>query len=170
MDIHISTSDGSPIYEQIARQIKGQILSGVLKPGDALVVNETRVLPARLYGVRENGGPAELLLLKQVGPKRWETLVKPGRRLKPGATVYFGGDKLIGHILDVTDDGGRIIEFECEGTMESGLDELGETPLPRISMKSWRTRSAIRRCTPASRVRPPRPPPGCTLPRSSSPR
>lgn len=101
-----------------------------LKPGDALVVNETRVLPARLYGVRENGGPAELLLLKQVGPKRWETLVKPGRRLKPGATVYFGGDKLIGHILDVTDDGGRIIEFECEGTMESVLDELGETPLP----------------------------------------
>ena len=101
-----------------------------LRPGDALVVNETRVIPARLLGERENGGPAEILLLKQVGPKLWETLVKPGRRLKVGAKVSFGGGKLTAEIKDNTDAGGRVVEFFCEGTLEAALDELGEMPLP----------------------------------------
>ena len=74
-----------------------------LKPGDALVINETRVIPARLLGERENGGPAEILLLKQVGPKLWETLVKPGRRLKVGAKVSFGGGRLTAEIMGDTD-------------------------------------------------------------------
>jgi len=101
-----------------------------LRPGDALVINETRVIPARLLGERENGGPAEILLLKQVGPKLWETLVKPGRRLKIGAKVSFGGGKLMAEIMDNTEAGGRVVKFTCEGTLEAALDELGEMPLP----------------------------------------
>ena len=66
-----------------------------LRPGDVLVVNDTRVIPARLIGERAGGGAAEVLLLKQLGPKKWETLVRPGRRLKPGAEVIFGGGKLV---------------------------------------------------------------------------
>ena len=101
-----------------------------LRPGDALVVNETRVIPARLLGERANGGPAEILLLKQVGPKRWETLVKPGRRLKPGAQVTFGNGRLVAEIVSDTDAGGRVVDFICEGALEAALDELGEMPLP----------------------------------------
>lgn len=101
-----------------------------LNPGDALVINETRVIPARLLGERENGGAAEILLLKQVGPKHWETLVKPGRRLKPGARVSFGGGRLVAEIVGDTDAGGRVVDFICEGTLEAALDELGEMPLP----------------------------------------
>lgn len=101
-----------------------------LRPGDALVVNETRVIPARLLGERENGGSAEILLLKQVGPKRWETLVKPGRRLKPGARVTFGNGRLTAEIAEETDAGGRTVDFICEGSLEAALDELGEMPLP----------------------------------------
>lgn len=101
-----------------------------LNPGDALVINETRVIPARLLGERENGGAAAILLLKQVGPKRWETLVKPGRRLKPGARVSFGGGRLVAEIVGDTDAGGRVVDFICEGTLEAALDELGEMPLP----------------------------------------
>ena len=101
-----------------------------LNPGDCLVVNETKVIPARLYGERPTGGAMEVLLLKQVGPKRWETLVRPGKKLKPGAEVIFGGGRLRGKVLETTDVGGRIVEFECKGTFEAALDELGEMPLP----------------------------------------
>ena len=101
-----------------------------LDPGDALVVNETRVLPARLRGERSGGGVCEVLLLRQLGPKSWETLVRPGKKLQPGAVVRFGGGRLTGHILAPTAAGGRIVDFVCEGTMEAALDELGEMPLP----------------------------------------
>ena len=101
-----------------------------LNPGDVLVVNETRVIPARLYGERPSGGACEVLLLKQVAPKKWETLVRPGKKLKPGAEVIFGGGMLRCKILETTDVGGRIVEFECEGTFEAALDALGEMPLP----------------------------------------
>ena len=101
-----------------------------LNPGDCLVINETKVIPARLYGERPTGGAVEVLLLKQVGPKRWETLVRPGKKMKPGAEVLFGGGRLTGRVLETTDVGGRIVEFECEGTFEAALDELGEMPLP----------------------------------------
>ncbi len=101
-----------------------------LRPGDALVINETRVIPARLIGERGGGGVCELLLLKQLGPKKWETLARPGRRLKPGAEVSFGGGKLKARILEETDAGGRIVEFICDGPFEAVLDELGEMPLP----------------------------------------
>ena len=101
-----------------------------LNPGDCLVINETKVIPARLYGERPTGGACEVLLLKQLGPKRWETLVRPGKKLKPGAEVVFGDGRLKCQVLESTDMGGRIVEFECEGSFEAALDALGEMPLP----------------------------------------
>lgn len=101
-----------------------------LRPGDCLVVNETKVIPARLYGERPTGGVCEVLLLKQLGPKKWETLVRPGRKLKPGAEVRFGDGRLTCRVLESTDAGGRIVEFACEGSFEAALDALGEMPLP----------------------------------------
>ena len=101
-----------------------------LNPGDVLVVNETRVIPARLIGEKPTGGACEILLLKQLAPKKWETLVRPGKKLKPGAQVIFGEGRLVATIVETTADGGRIVDFECEGTMEAALDELGEMPLP----------------------------------------
>ena len=101
-----------------------------LDPGDCLVINETKVIPARLYGERPTGGAVEVLLLKQLGPKRWETLVRPGRKLKPGAEVIFGDGRLKCRVLESTDVGGRVVEFECDGSFEAALDALGEMPLP----------------------------------------
>ena len=105
-----------------------------LNPGDVLVVNETKVIPARLYGVRAGGsaqgGACEVLLLKQLGPKRWETLVRPGKKLKPGAEVVFGDGRLKCTVREITEAGGRVVEFECEGSFEAALDALGEMPLP----------------------------------------
>ncbi|MGI6238713.1 MAG: tRNA preQ1(34) S-adenosylmethionine ribosyltransferase-isomerase QueA [Christensenellales bacterium] len=102
-----------------------------LNPGDALVINETRVIPARLIGVRvPSGGACEVFLLKQLAPKRWETLVRPGRRLRAGARVSFGEGRLTATIGETTAAGGRIVEFACEGAFEAALDELGEMPLP----------------------------------------
>lgn len=101
-----------------------------LNPGDVLVINETRVIPARIIGNRPTGGVCEVLLLKQLAPKRWEAIVRPGKRLRPGAEVIFGEGRLRARIAEVLDDGDRIVDFECEGTMEAALDELGEMPLP----------------------------------------
>ena len=101
-----------------------------LNPGDALVINETRVIPARLIGERPSGGACEILLLKQLAPKRWEALVRPGKKLRPGAEVIFGGGRLTARIAEIVEGGGRIVDFTCEGTMEAALDELGEMPLP----------------------------------------
>ncbi len=101
-----------------------------LNPGDCLVINETKVIPARLYGERPTGGACEVLLLKQLGPKRWETLVRPGRKLRPGAEVIFGDGRLKCTVAETTEDGGRIVDFECEGSFEAALDALGEMPLP----------------------------------------
>ena len=101
-----------------------------LNPGDALVINETRVIPARLIGERPSGGACEILLLKQLAPKKWEAIVRPGKKLRTGAQVIFGGGRLVATIAEVKEDGGRIVDFACEGTMEAALDELGEMPLP----------------------------------------
>ena len=101
-----------------------------LNPGDVLVVNETRVIPARLIGNRPTGGACEILLLKQLSPKKWEAIVRPGKRLRPGAEVIFGEGRLTAKIAEVLPDGGRIVDFFCEGSMEAALDELGEMPLP----------------------------------------
>jgi len=101
-----------------------------LKAGDALVVNRTRVMPARLAGEREGGGACEVLLLTQLSPTRWEAIVKPGRRLHTGARMSFGGGRLRADVVGELDEGGRVLEFLCEGTFEEALHDLGEMPLP----------------------------------------
>lgn len=121
------------VYNRAARTIEHKHFYDVidyLNPGDALVINETRVIPARLYGVRAGGGACELLLLKQLGPKRWESLVRPGAKLKVGKTVSIGEGRMTATIVGESEGGARIVEFECEGTFEAALDELGEMPLP----------------------------------------
>ncbi len=103
-----------------------------LREGDVLVVNETKVLPARLLGVKaDTGGAAEVLLLRERYTDAWECLVKPGRRLKPGAKIVFGDGMLTGLIVEQTDDGGRLIQFTPHGTTFLGaVHRLGSTPLP----------------------------------------
>ena len=102
-----------------------------LNPGDCLVVNETKVLPARLIGVKEGTGASiEVLLLKRVDDRVWETLVKPGKKARPGARISFGEGKLVGEVMDVVEEGNRLVRFEYEGIFEEVLDELGQMPLP----------------------------------------
>ena len=103
-----------------------------LRPGDALVINETRVIPARLLGVKEETGvPVEVLLLKRLNATDWEALVRPGRRLRPGTLCSFGGGLLRCEVLEnVEETGGRIVRFLYEGVFEELLDRLGEMPLP----------------------------------------
>lgn len=102
-----------------------------LHPGDCLVINDTRVIPARLLGSRENtGGAVEILLLKRKEKDIWETLVKPGKKCRTGARVVFGGGELAAQIVDVLPDGNRLVRFEYEGIFEEVLDRLGQMPLP----------------------------------------
>lgn len=102
-----------------------------IKPGDCLVLNDTRVLPARLYGQKENtGGKIEFLLLNRLSRDEWEVILKPGRKAKPGARFTFGGGKLTAEILRTVNDGNRIVRFFYDGLFEHVLDELGEMPLP----------------------------------------
>ena len=102
-----------------------------LNPGDCLVVNETKVLPARLIGVKEGTGASiEVLLLKRVDDRVWETLVKPGKKARPGTRISFGEGKLVGEVMDVVEEGNRLVRFEYEGIFEEVLDELGQMPLP----------------------------------------
>ena len=103
-----------------------------LNPGDALVINETKVIPARLLGVKEDTGvPVEVLLLRRQNATDWEALVRPGRRLRPGTFCSFGNGLLRCEMLDnVEDIGGRIVRFHCDGVFEEVLDKLGEMPLP----------------------------------------
>ena len=102
-----------------------------LNPGDCLVLNNTRVIPARLIGEKEGtGGKVEVLLLTRKGDRIWETLVKPGKKCRPGAMLTFGGGLLKAKVLEVVDDGNRLIQFEFDGIFEEILDKLGEMPLP----------------------------------------
>jgi len=102
-----------------------------LNPGDCLVINDTKVLPARLIGVKEDTGASiEVLLLKRHDDKVWETLVKPGKKARPGARISFGDGKLVGEVIDVVEEGNRLIRFEYDGIFEEVLDELGQMPLP----------------------------------------
>lgn len=102
-----------------------------LMPGDCLVLNNTRVLPARLYGHREgHEGKIEILLLKRRDQNIWETLVKPGKKVKPGVELTFGDGRLKGKVLDVIEEGNRLIQFQFDGIFEEVLDELGQMPLP----------------------------------------
>ncbi|AKN32482.1 S-adenosylmethionine tRNA ribosyltransferase [Clostridium carboxidivorans P7] len=102
-----------------------------LEPGDCLVLNDTRVLPARLIGSKENtGGKIEFLLLKRIDKDKWETLVKPGKRAQVGTRFVFGDGELKAEVVSVEEDGNRIVKFEYEGIFEEVLDKLGQMPLP----------------------------------------
>ncbi len=102
-----------------------------LKEGDCLVMNNTRVIPARLYGRKEgSGGKIEFLLLKRLELDKWEVILKPGKKARRGSRFEFGDGLLKAEILDVVEDGNRIVKFEYEGVWEELLDKLGEMPLP----------------------------------------
>ncbi|QAT39494.1 tRNA preQ1(34) S-adenosylmethionine ribosyltransferase-isomerase QueA [Clostridium sp. JN-9] len=102
-----------------------------LNPGDCLVLNDTRVIPARLIGEKQGtGGKMEFLLLKRVDKDCWQTLVKPGRRAQIGTKFTFGNGELNAEVTDLSDDGSRIVKFQYEGIFEEVLDKLGQMPLP----------------------------------------
>ncbi len=101
-----------------------------LQPGDCLVMNDSRVLPARLLGHRPTGGAVEVLLLRDLGNKQWECLCKPGRKMQIGSTVTFGDGELTATVVDVREDGNRVVQFQYEGIFLEVLERLGKMPLP----------------------------------------
>ena len=123
--MHLSMADGS-IEHRHFRDILDY-----LNEGDTLVINDTKVIPARLYGHKEETGAViEILLLKRRENDIWECLVKPGKKARPGAKITFGDGILEGEIIDVVDEGNRLIQFHYEGIFEEILDQLGQMPLP----------------------------------------
>lgn len=106
-------------------------ITDYLNPGDCLVLNDTKVIPARLIGVKEEtGAKIEVLLLKRGADDVWETLVKPGKKARPGARISFGDGLLVGEVMEVVEEGNRLIHFEYDGIFEEILDQLGQMPLP----------------------------------------
>lgn len=101
-----------------------------LRPGDCLVMNDSRVLPARLLGHRPTGGAVEVLLLRDLGNKRWECLCKPGRKMQVGNEVIFGNGELTATVVEVQETGNRVVEFRYEGIFLEVLERLGKMPLP----------------------------------------
>jgi len=122
------------VYDRADRSIRHlhfYDLPSFLRQGDALVLNETKVIPARLLGIKEDTHvPVEILLLKRVRQTDWEALVRPGRRLKPGTFCTFGGGELRAEILSTLDQGMRLVRFHYNGVFEELLDALGQMPLP----------------------------------------
>lgn len=106
-------------------------ITDYLRPGDLLVVNDSRVLPARLYGYKQDtGAHMELLLLEQKENLLWECLAKPGKKAKPGTKLIFGDGLLTGEVVEVKEDGNRMVRFTCDGNFYSVLDQIGQMPLP----------------------------------------
>ena len=106
-------------------------LCDYLKKGDLLVLNDSRVLPARLYGEKKDTGSfIEFLLLEQKGDKLWEIICRPGKKAKVGTEFSFGNGILTAKVIEVKDDGNRIVKFSCEGNFYAVLDEIGQMPLP----------------------------------------
>ncbi|PZF89699.1 tRNA preQ1(34) S-adenosylmethionine ribosyltransferase-isomerase QueA [Listeria ivanovii] len=128
------TSSRLMVLDKTSGEIKDQHFTdilGYLNEGDALVLNDTRVLPARLHGIKdETGAHIEVLLLKQKEGNAWETLVKPAKRIRQGATITFGDGALKAICLEELEHGGRILEFSYEGIFYEVLEQLGEMPLP----------------------------------------
>lgn len=123
--MHLDLATGA-VEHQVFKDVKKY-----LKKGDCLVINNTKVIPARLYGKKVGTDAAiEILLLKRRENDIWETLVKPGKKCKPGAQISFGDGLLTGEILDVVEEGNRLIQFHYDGIFEEILDQLGEMPLP----------------------------------------
>ncbi len=122
------------VLDKMSGEIKNKKFSDIksyLKKGDCLVINDTKVIPARLFGNREStGGKVEILLLKRLQNDIWEVLVKPGKKCKIGSKISFGDGILKGEIIDIVDEGNRLIKFSYGGIFEEILDKLGEMPLP----------------------------------------
>lgn len=122
------------VLDKVTGKTKHHVFKEILeylRPGDCLVLNNTKVLPARLYGVKEDTGAAiEVLLLKRKENDVWETLVKPGKKARPGTRLLFGDGCLRAEVLEVVEEGNRLIRFSYEGIFEEILDRLGEMPLP----------------------------------------
>ena len=120
------------VYHRNTKTVEHRIFHDItdyLKKGDVLVINRTRVLPARLYAHTEHGGAVEVLLLKRMSLDTWEVLVRPGRKCRPGAKLYFS-EELSLEVLSVTETGERIVKFFYEGTFEDVLSRVGNMPLP----------------------------------------
>ena len=128
------TSSKLMVLDKESGEIEHKVFKDVidyLNPGDCLVLNNTRVIPARLIGEKaDTGGKIEFLLLKRTEEDTWQALVKPGKRAKIGTKFSFGNGKLIGEVVDLAEEGSRIIKFHYEGIFEEILDELGNMPLP----------------------------------------
>ncbi len=128
------TSSRLLVLDKETGETKHHIFRDILDmvgPGDCMVLNNTKVIPARLYGTKEDTGAGiEILLLKRLEKDVWECLVKPGRKCKPGARIVFGDGRLKAEIKETKEDGNRLIAFEYEGIWEEVLDALGEMPLP----------------------------------------
>lgn len=105
-------------------------ITDYLEPGDCLIANDSRVLPARIYGIKDTGAKVEFLLLKQIRHNIWETLCKPGKKAKIGAEFTFGGNIMTARIEGVTDDGNRIVSFKCKESFYTALEKIGQMPLP----------------------------------------
>lgn len=122
------------VVDKLTGEVTHKIFRDVidyLNPGDCLVLNNTRVIPARLLGIKEDtGAHVEVFLLKRVTDTDWECLVKPGKKLREGARVMFGDGRLKCEILDIVEEGNRLVRFEFQGIWEEVLDSLGEMPLP----------------------------------------
>lgn len=124
------------VLDKISGQIEHKVFKDIidyLNPGDCLVINDTKVIPARLIGEKvDTGAAVEVLLLtrKSDCADTWEVLVKPGKKARVGAKISFGGGKLIGEVIDIVDEGNRIVRFSYDGIFEEVLDELGQMPLP----------------------------------------
>ena len=121
------------VLDRKTQKIEHKIFKDVidyLEPGDCLVINNTKVLPARLYGNKDTGAKIEFLLLKRIEGNFWEVMVRPGNKLKPGTKVSFGNGILKAEILDVLDGGNRKVKFEYEGIFNEILDQIGLMPLP----------------------------------------
>lgn len=122
------------VYHRDTGAVEHKIFRDVidyLNPGDVLVINQTRVIPARLYGVKEGtGGAIEFLLLRRLNLTDWEVILKPGKKAKPGARFVFGSGELVAEILTISEDGGRTVRFFYKGVFEDVLDRLGQMPLP----------------------------------------
>ena len=122
------------VLDKVTGEIAHKVFTDIvdyLHEGDCLVLNNTKVIPARLMGTKvETGAAIEVLLLKRREKDVWETLVKPGKKAREGAVIRFGGGLLTGKVIDVVDEGNRLIQFQYEGIFEEVLDQLGEMPLP----------------------------------------
>ena len=137
------------VMDRKSGKVEHKIFSDIkeyLKPGDCLVLNDTKVIPARLYGIKENSErEVEVLLLKRNPDDVWECIMKPARKVKIGEYVVFGEGELKGKVISVDETGNRMIKFEYDGIFEEILDKLGEMPLPPYITEKLKVRRLCRR-------------------------